>query len=165
MLTKSVLVALRGLSGRKLTAAMRGRNGEKSSPAGVGFQWVSEGHIGELAGSETESGRFLEVHGHCAFRNFHSTYHPGRFIRHQNLFGSVAVIPLSAGCTFGGYAPCRVTAHFCPSEPPAVWPSGIWPGRQKPNYLFPLVPIWPCAKQARSFQERSPEQSGDLVRR
>ena len=36
----------------------------------------------------------LEVKGHCAFRNFFSTYQLGRFIRHQNLIGSLADIPL-----------------------------------------------------------------------
>jgi hypothetical protein len=42
------------------------------------------------------------VKGHCTFRNFFSTYQRGRLIRHQNLFGILADIPLSSGCTSGG---------------------------------------------------------------
>jgi hypothetical protein len=36
------------------------------------------------------------------FRNFFSTNQLGPFVRHQNLFGIVADIPLNSGCTFGG---------------------------------------------------------------
>jgi hypothetical protein len=58
---------------------------------------VWSNRIGELTRSETESRRFLEVKGHCAFRNFFSTYKRGHLIRHQNLSGILADIPLNSG--------------------------------------------------------------------
>jgi hypothetical protein len=42
------------------------------------------------------------VKGHCTFRNFFSTHQRGRLICHHDLFGILADIPLSSGCTSGG---------------------------------------------------------------